>query len=333
MSWPGRLQELIAGSWMAQAVYVAAELRIADLLANGPRTSAELAEAAGADTPSLHRLLRALSTIDICKEREDGSFEITPMGALLGTGRPDSLRSWTIWWGAHLWPLWGHLLHSVRTGRSARKRLLGTDGFEHLERDREAAAVFNQAFREVTRLACRSIVRAYDFSGLKRVADIGGGYGQLLAAILQAHPEITGILFDLPHAIDGAKAEAGLTGRCEFIAGDFFRTVPPGADAYVLKNVIHDWNDERSTLILQNCRRAMKSDARLLVIERILPDHLQNSPRDQAAARTDLTMLIAHSGRERTEAEFPGLLAAAGLRVTRIIPAGEALNIIEARSV
>jgi len=238
------------------------------------------------------------------------------------------LRAWTIWWGAYLWPVWGKLLHSVKTGTSARKLLLGTDGFEHLQRDRAAAAVFNEAFREVTRLACRDIVAAYDFSGAKRVADIGGGYGQLLLAILEAHPHLSGILFDLPHA----TPETGLPDRCEFVAGDFMKSVPAGADVYLLKHVIHDWNDDQARLILENCRRAMTDEARLLVIERILPEHFRNTARDQSAARTDLTMLIAHSGRERTKAEFHELLDAAGFRVTRIVPAGQALSIIEARA-
>lgn len=327
----GRLQEIVSGSWQAQAIYVAAELRIADLLAGGPRTSADLAQATGADEASLHRLLRALSTIDICREHADGSFSIMPMGALLGADRPDSLRSWAIWWGAYLWPVWGHLLYSVKTGESARKKLFGSEGFEHLERDRQAAEVFNEAFREVTRLACQGIVQAYDFSGMKQVADIGGGYGQLLVAILRAYPETTGILFDLSHAIDRASRETSLGARCNYISGDFTQNIPPGADAYILKNVIHDWNDERARCILENCRRVMNADARLLVIERILPEHLKSTASDQTAVRSDLTMLIAHSGRERTEAEYRDLLDTAGFRVTRIIPTVDSLSIIEAR--
>jgi SAM-dependent methyltransferase len=328
-----QLLETITGSWKAQAVHVAAELRLADLLANGPRTSAELAAATGAHAPSLQRLLRALTALDVCRECDDGAFEIAPLGSLLGTDDPDSLRSWAIWWGAHLWPVWGNLLYSVRTGQSARALLTGTDGFKHLERDPEAAAIFNQALVELTRLACAHIVRAYDFTGLRRIVDVGGGYGELLAAILKAQPAAFGVLFDLPHALDGARQrfeKAGLAERCEFVAGDFFASVPDGADAYVLKSVIHDWNDERSRQILASCRRAMGVDARLLLVEQVLPERLEVSATHQALARSDLNMLVAHAAGERTAAELGKLLHATGFTVTRIVPAGPTWSVIEA---
>lgn len=328
-----RLLECVTSSWMAQAAYVAAELRLADLLAEGPRTSEDLAIATGTHAPSLHRLLRALTTIEICREREDGSFEITPMGSLLGTDVPGSLRSWTIWWGAHLWQVWGSLLYSVKTGESARKLLTGTDGFKHLERDPEAAAVFNQALVELTRLTSKSVVRIYDFSGLTRIVDVGGGYGELLISILRASPATSGVLFDLPHAIEGGKhrfEEAGLASRCEFLEGDFFVSVPGGADAYILKSIIHDWDDKNSKLILENCRSAMGPKGRLLLVERVLPDQLEVSAAHQAAVRTDLTMLVAHAAQERTEAEFRALLYSAGFNVIRILPIGMTFSVIEA---
>ena len=328
-----RLLECVTNSWMAQATYVAAELRIADLLAEGPRTSEDLAAATGTHALSLRRLLRALTTIEICREREDGSFEITPMGSLLGTGVPGSLRSWTIWWGAHLWQVWGNLLYSVKTGESARKLLIGTDSFKHLEEDPEAAAVFNHALVELTRLTSESVVRTYDFSGLKRIMDVGGGYGELLISILRASPETSGVLFDLPHAIEGGKRhfeKAGLASRCEFLEGDFFESVPSGADAYILKSIIHDWDDEKSKVILENCRRAMAEGGRLLLVERVIPDRLEISAAHQGVVRSDLTMLVAHAAQERTEAEFRDLLSSARFRVTRILPAGMTFSVIEA---
>ena len=327
------LLDIVTSSWMTQVTYVAAELRIPDLLAEGPRTSDELAAATRAHAPSLRRLLRALTTIDICRERDDGSFEITAMGSLLRTDVPGSLRSWTIWWGARLWPVWGHLLYSVKTGESARKLLIGTDAFEQLEQNRKMAEVFNQALVELTRLTCESVVRTYDFSGLGRIVDVGGGYGELLACILKASPAASGILFDLPHAIEGGRRhieEAGLASRCKVVAGDFFESVPGGADAYVLKSVIHDWNDDRSRLILENCRHAMVEDGRLLLVEEVLPDRLEFSAAHQAVVRSDLNVLVALGGKERTEAEFRDLLNSAGLRVTRILPAGATFSIIEA---
>ena len=201
-----KLLELITQSWTAQAAYVAAELGIADLLRDGPRSSEDLAAATGADAQSLHRLMRALTTIDLCTQRDDGAFAITRMGELLGSDAPQSLRCWTIWWGKHLWPVWGQLLYSVRTGKSARSLLTGTDGFKHLENDPKAAATFNHALAELTRLEAHSVVRAYDFSRFNRIIDLGGGYGELLSAILARNPNAHGVLFDLPHAIGGARA-------------------------------------------------------------------------------------------------------------------------------
>jgi predicted O-methyltransferase YrrM len=195
--------------------------------------------------------------------------------------------------------------------------------------------VFNEALAELTRLSAESIVHAYDFSGLKRIVEVGGGYGELLACILRAHPAAHGVLFDLEHAMGEARRrfeEAGLAARCEFVVGDFFRSVPPGADAYVLKSVIHDWDDAHGVQILESCRRAMAAGARLLLAERIMPDRLEVSPEHQSVARTDLNMLIAHGARERAEAALRELLHAAGFHVTRIIvPAGATVCVIEAR--
>jgi hypothetical protein len=330
------LLEAIHASWIAQAAYVTAELGLADLLVDGPRTSEELAGATETHAPSLHRLLRALTTIDVCRETDDGRFALAPLGELLRTDAPQSLRHWTMWWGGNLWPVWGNLLYSVRTGRSARSMLTGTEGFGHLERDPKAAAVFNKGLAELTTLTAQSVVAAYDFAGLRRIVDVGGGYGQLLAAILRANPSARGVLFDLPHAIDGARQfldGAGVGPRCEFVAGDFFQSVPSGGDAYVLKSVIHDWNDERATQILQTCRRAMEGDetARLLLVERIVPPRLEPTPEHRALARTDLSMLVALAAQERSEADFRRLLDAGGFRVTRIIPAGMTVSIVEAQ--
>ncbi len=330
-----RLLERLCSSWMAQAIYVAAELRLADLLAAGPRTSEDLAAVTATHAPSLRRLLRALTTIEICEEREDDSFEMTPMGSLLGTDVPGSLRSWILWWGSYLWPVWGNLLYSVKSGESARKLLMGTEGFEHLEQDPEGAAVFHQGLVELTRLISESVVRVYDFSGVRRIMDVGGGYGELLVTILKAYPAASGVLFDLPHAIEGGKrrfADAGLTSRCEFVEGSFFDSVPRGADAYILKSVIHDWDDEKSRLLLENCRRAMDTEGRLLLVERVLPDRMEISADHQAAARSDLTMLVALAAQERTETQFRNLLNSAGLRVSRMIPAGMTFSVIEAVS-
>jgi SAM-dependent methyltransferase len=330
-----RFQAILTGSWKTQALYVAAELRLADLLAEGPKTSAELAASTGADVHALHRLLRALTSFDICAEREDGSFALTPLGALLRDDSSQSLRAWTLWWGKYLWPVWGNLLHSVRTGQSARKLLFGTDGFAHLDKDPEAAATFYRVTIELTRETAQLVTRAYDFSGLRQIVDVGGGYGELLAQVLAANPGASGILFDLPRAVEGAadnfeKNHADLGGRCSFAAGDFFESIPAGADAYMLKSVIHDWNDERSIRIMQNIRQAMAENSRLLIIEPIMPARDAEPSRRATFARQDLTMLVALGAQERSEAEFSKLLAAADLRISRIVPAGPISNVIEA---
>jgi hypothetical protein len=327
-----RLLELITSSWMSHAALVAAELRIADLLRDGPRTADDLAVATSTHGPSLRRLLQALCALDLCRERDDGAFEITETGALLGAAAPLSLRHWAIWWGAHLGPVWGQLLHSVRTGRSARTLLHGTEGFGHLDRDPETAAVFHRALRELTRLAAAHVVTACDFSRFARVVDVGGGHGELLAAVLAASPSSRGVVYDLPHARDGAEraiADAGLSGRCEFAAGDFFHSVPVGADAYLVKSVLHDWDDADAARILAAVRRALTGAARLFVVEQVLPDRRTPTDVHRSLSRSDLTMLVALAGRERTESEFRALLAAAGFDVVRVVPAGPTFSVIE----
>jgi ubiquinone/menaquinone biosynthesis C-methylase UbiE len=312
---------------------VTARLGIADLLAAGPRSAEDLAAATGADAPALRRLLSALGSVDICRQRDDGCFEMTPLGALLGTNVPCSVRSWALQWGGEAWQVWANLLHSVRTGQSARALITGSAGFAHLERDPQAAEVFNQAMVDVTRLAAVDLAEAYDFAG-QRIVDVGGGYGELLAQILKAHPTAQGVLFDMPHAISRARAHLagrGLDGRCEFVSGDFFVRVPAGADLYVLKTVIHDWPDEKAREILRTCVRAMAPGARLLLIERLMPERLVPSAQDRALARVDLHMLVALGAQERTEAGMRALLNSAGLDPVRRIGTPTEFQILEAR--
>jgi orsellinic acid C2-O-methyltransferase len=326
------LMALVSAAAMSQAVCVAAELRLPDLLANGPRTATELAEATGSHTPSLHRLLRALASVDVCSERDDGTFALGAMGALLRGDAPNGLRSWTIWCGGYMWPVWGKLRDSVRTGKSVQQLAGGTEGFGHLVHDPKAAADFNAAMVELTRLIADEVIRAYDFAGIRRIVDIGGGHGALVTAILKANPGMRGAVFDLPHAIEGAKAylaNEGIADRCDFIAGDFFESIPGGGDAYLLKNIIHDWNDERSIVLLRNCRQAMPPNGRLLVVEQVTPGRLEALPAHRALAWTDLAMLISPGGRQRTKAEFCALFATAGLAVARTIHTALGYSIIE----
>jgi SAM-dependent methyltransferase len=329
-----RLLDLINGSWVAQACYVTARLGIADLLAAGPRTAEELAALTTTNAAALRRLLSALGSVDICHQRDDGAFEMTPMGALLGTDAPCSMRAWALQWGGEAWQIWANLLHSIKTGHSARSLITGNSGFEHLEHDPDAAAIFNQAMVDLTRLAALDIARAYDFAG-QRVMDVGGGYGELLAQILTAYPSARGVLFDMPHAIAKARehlADRGLDGRCEFVAGDFFASVPPGADVYLMKTVIHDWPDDKARAILHTCRRAMAPGARLLVIERLMPERLDPSAANRALARVDLHMLVALGAQERTLNEMLTLLGSVGFAEVGRIETASEFQILEAQA-
>lgn len=326
------LLRLINGSWVAQACYVMARLRVPDLLASGARSAEDLAEAAGAHAPSLRRLLNALCSVDLCTQRDDGTFELTELGALLRSDHPSSLSAWVLHWGGSSWLAWANLLHSVRTGHSSRELITGTPGFTHLDHDPEAAAIFDQAMLQLTRLVAIEVVKAYDFAG-KKVMDVGGGYGELLAQALIAYPTATGVVFDMAHAIPRAKdafAARGLAARCEFVAGDFFDSIPSGADVYMLKSVIHDWPDDRAITILRTCQRAMRANATLLLVERMMPDRLAASAQSESLARSDLHMLVALGAQERTPAEFETLLRAAGLKTLRLIETGGDYQIIEA---
>jgi len=331
-----KLVGLFNNGVLSQAMSVAAELGLPDLLASGPRKPEELASAMGCHAASLHRLMRALASIDLCREHPDGSFSLTALGAVLRSDAANSLRSWAIWCGRYLWPLWGNLLHSVKTGESARKLVSGTVGYEHLANDVGAAAVFNRAVAEVTRLVGGRVVHSCDLSGLRRIVDVGGGCGELLAIILRAHPAMRGVLLELPHATEAAReylGRAGLAERCEIVTGDCFESVPSGGDVYLLKNVIHNWNDNRSVLVLRNCRDAMTDGGKLLLVEHILPDRMEPSAAHRDIARKDLTMLVGPGGRERTALEFCNLLEAGGFRSGKIVPATLNFCVIEAVAV
>lgn len=329
------LLEMIQAGWVAQAIHVAARLGIADRLADGPKRWDELAASVGAHPHALRRLLRGLASLGLCAEGDDGVFALTPLGAHLRADAPGSLRALALFHGGSLWPAWGALVHCVKTGRRARPPGSREGAFEHLARRPGAAEVFDAAMVDVARLVADTLVRGYDFSGLACIVDVGGGHGALLAAILRAHPALRGVLFDLPHVADGARAEleaAGVAGRCEVVAGSFFESVPGGADAYLLKSVLHDWDDEGCGAILAGCRRAMAEGARLLVVERVMPERMTACAAHRAVAASDLNMLVATEGRERTEAEYRALLAAAGFARARILPLAAGYALLEARA-
>jgi SAM-dependent methyltransferase len=323
------LSQMITGSWISQAVYVAAKLGIADLLAGGPKSIDELAGSAGASPRELFRLLRFLASIGVFAEGEDGYFELTPLARGLLSGAPGSLRSLAIYYGEEVYGAWGNLLHSIQTGETAFNHTYKSGAFQYLAQHPEYAAVFNQAMTEWTANESTAVMTAYDFSKFDKVVDVGGGQGLFITDILRANPGPHGVLFDLPQVIEGAKGTietAGLAERCEVIGGDFFESMPNGGDAYILKNILVNWDDERSATLLKNCHRAMVENGKLLVIE-ISVISPKNVP--SFGKLFDLHMLVITGGRGRPEAEFRALFETAGFRLTDIIPTESPVTIIE----
>jgi len=323
------LQTHLNGYRSAALLYLAAKLGLADLLAKGPRSSAELARSLGAHAPSLHRILRGLVVLGVCAEEHDERFGLTALGTCLQTETPGSLRSSAILCGEESVGAWGGLLHSVMTGEAAFTHVFGMSSWEHRARHPELNEHFNAGLREGAAQAAGAILAAYDFSSFRTIADVGGGHGTLLAAILKAHPSPTGILFDQPHVVSGSRPyleTAGVAARCQVVEGSFFAFVPDGADAHILKSVIHDWDDKQSLAILKNCHRALKPQGKLLLVERVMPARAEHAPE---VIWGDLHMLAVTGGRERSEAEYHALFAAAGFTLVKVIPTRSGLSVIE----
>ena len=313
-----QLLGLINASWTTQAISVAVRLRLPDLLIHEPQTVQTLAQSTSCNAQSLLRLLRALTSIDVVSQHDDGRFELTELGALLRSDTPDSLAAWAEFSGTRSWAAWSQLAECVRSGQSVRRQSTGADGFEHLEVDPDAALLFNRAMVSLTNSVAAALVREGDFSGVKCLADVGGGLGQLLSSVLLAYPTMRGILFDMAHATQTAGAQlaaAGVATRCEVVTGSFFDAIPEGADAYLLKSILHDWNDEDCAQILVNCSKAMLPHARLMIIERMMPEQLSVCPHDQGVARSDLNMLVGNGGCERTQEQYRVMLQKVGLRM------------------
>jgi hypothetical protein len=320
---------MATGYMVSQAVYAAAKLGIADLVSEGPEASDELALAAGANPSALYRLLRMLATRGVFREDGDGRFGQSALSACLQTAEAGSLRDAVILWNEEQYRAWGAMLHSVTTGETGFDHVFGMPLFQYLERHPEAGRVFDAAMTGWTTQAGGAVARAYDFSRIKKLVDVGGGHGIMLTSILRISPDLAGVVFDLPSVSAGATQSieaARLAERCTVEGGDFFAAVPGGGDAYMLSQVLHDWDDERSLVILRNCHRAMVHEGRLLVVETVLSSDADSS----FGALSDLHMLAVASGRERTEREHGDLLARAGFKLTRILPTGAPQSIIEA---
>ena len=323
------MQLLWPGAMAVQAIHVAARFAIADLVASGPKSIEELAEATHTHGSSLGRLLRALTSLGIFVEDTMGRYRQTALSDTLRSDHPESIRPSAMMLGAHfIWKPSGALEETVRTGQSSFERIYGAPFFEYLAGHSDDAAVFNAAMSSAPDYLA-AIVGAYDFSKFERIVDVGGGHGRLLAGILSANPRLRGILHDLPAVVAGASAlrQEPISQRCEIIGGDFFIGVPARADAYMLKGIIHDWNDEAALKILKNCRRAIRSDGTLLLVEAVLTPST-----DPTRALMDMLMMVLTSGRERTESEFRSLLTEAGFSMVQVIREAR-VSIIESRPV
>ena len=323
------LLRLVNGYQVSQALHVAATLKLADLLARGPRTSDDLAAATEAHADALYRLLRALAAIGVFKELEGRRFELTPLGDGLRSDVPVSIRGWAAFIGRQYhWNAWSALLHSVRTGENAFQHVHGTDVWTYRAERPEEAEIFDAAMTSQTSRQESAILDAYDFGRFGEIVDIAGGRGRLLASILKKHPNVRGVLFDQPHVISQAgDLLEPVDDRCRLVGGSFFESVPGGADAYLLKSIIHDWEDEESIAILRTVRAAMPAHGVVLVIERDLGSPNENAP----TKFSDLNMLVAPGGRERTEDEYASLFAAAGLTYVGSTPTAAGMSLYEAR--
>jgi hypothetical protein len=315
------------GYVLADALHAAAKLGIADLLAAGPCHIDELAAATGAHGPSLYRLLRTLGSAGVFTEDEPRRFALTSLGEPLRSDVPGSIRDAVIWIGEPMHARsCGEVLTSVLTGRPAFDTIFGMPYFNYHAADPESGRIFDRGMACFAGIEDGAIARAYAFPASARIADIGGGRGGFLAEVLKAQPAARGILFDRPAVVEEPSLleAAGVLDRCETVGGDFFEAVPPGADVYILKRVLHDWDDDACIALLRRCRAALAAQGRVLVIDAVIPPGNDPHP----AKIVDLIMLTALTGRERTEAEFRELLTAAGLRLTRILPTPSALAIV-----
>jgi len=328
-----QLVELIGGNWATQAIGVAARLGLADHVAAGVTQVDDLARACACDVSALRRLLRGLAALGILQVEPDGQCRLTATGELLRSDTPLGLHAHAQWWSRQAWDVWSDLMGRVRTGQSTRQRARGQKGFDHLYADAEAARLFHRSMAELTRLVAADLAASPALPDEGVVMDLGGGHGELLAEVLRARPRLQGMLVDLGHAVSGAQAHlraAGVADRVAVVAGDFFATLPGPVDVVLLKSVLHDWNDADAVRILQRARDALAPAGRVLVIERVMPDRVQDLPAHRTTVRSDLNMLVGLGGRERTVEDYDALLMPAGLVRRRVLAAVAAFSVVEA---
>ena len=325
-----QLIQMGTASWVSGVLYAAAKLGLADHLATGPKNADELAGPTHTHAPSLHRLMRTLAGLGILTERDSQRFALTPLGEALKTGAPGSARATLLaFCGRWFWRGWEEIVYSLETGKPGFDKALGMPLFEYLRQHPDEASYFSEAMVGFHGAEPPAVATAYDFSGFKTVVDVGGATGNMLAAILSSHTGPRGVLFDRPHVVGDAPAllkARGVEDRVTITAGDFFETVPAGGDAYVLSHIIHDWNEDQCLTILGHCRKVIKADGRLLIVETVLP--AGDTPHQGKIQ--DMVMLVFPGGQERTETEYTSLLGKAGFRLTRVVPTASVVSVVEA---
>jgi hypothetical protein len=320
----------------SQAVIAATKLGIPDVLGAGMKSSGEIARETRTQPELVRRLLRALAALNVVRDLGAGDFELTPVGDCLRADVAHSVRSVVLMYGSEtFWQMTASLVECVRTGKNVFQLHYGVDTiFAYLEKQRDLARVFDDAMSGRSALTGLVVAEAYPFAGIRQVVDVAGGHGRMLASILKAHPHLHGTLFDLPRVVESASsslANEGIADRCEVMGGDMFAAVPTGGDLYLLSRVIHDWDDPHATKILQSCRHAMAPEAKLLIVDRLMPDLVQANPTSQSHVQLDLTMMMwTGGGRERTSGEFKALLSAAGFRLELVIPMRIPDSLVEA---
>lgn len=324
------LMEMLRGSWVTQCLSAAARLGIADHLAGGPKSAEEVARAAGARAPSVFRLMRTLASLGVFTQPSPDKFGLSPLGECLRSGVPGTLRDIAIAVNDHVhWAAWGRFTDAVRTGQPMVREAVGMELWEYYGKNPEEAARFSAGMGNLSNILAPAIVESYDFSRASRIVDVAGAHGALLAEILQRNPKSRGVLFDLPHVVKDARPVLQgyqVADRVEIVAGDFFQEVPPGGDLYLLKHIIHDWDDEHAIQILKSVRAAMKADGKVLIVELLIPANNEPSP----AQLMDMNMLVMLNGKERTEPEYRSLLEAANLKLDRMIPTPSPYGLVQA---
>ena len=317
----------MTGHIVASAVNIVARLGVSDKLAAGPRTAEDLARETGVNADALYRVMRALSSVGLYEEVSPRTFALTPAGGALCDGPIRWMALWIA--GEFNFHVYANAMHSVKTGESAVPATTGSAVFEHFARNPELSKVFNDAMTGFSAAVIPAVIEAYDFNGIDTLVDVAGGHGAVLTGILQKYPSMKGVLFDLDHVIEGAKpqiAAQGLSARVSTASGDFFKSVPSGGDAYIMKHIIHDWDDEKASTILENIRKVLPKGGRVILIESVIP--AGNEP--GLGKIIDLEMLVMPGGRERTEQEFRALFDRAGFRLARVVHTKSPLSVVEA---